>query len=293
MDPKVTVCIPTYNHEGYIAQCLESVLSQRDAPSYIISISDDCSTDKTTEILKYYKDLNPDKIILNLRTENVGMVINITENIYSCNSEYISLLEGDDFWCDEYKLKKQFEILEKDASIGFACSSQVVLFNNEQRTNKLYQIPFVFTLDYFIINNLKIFNNTKFFRRSVLPNVLPEWYYNSHLWDWLMHIFMLERGNGFYDPNPTLMYRRHEHAYISDKNVVSRMKDCLNVLPKLDRHLKNKYTKILRDTSPHYMELSVAYFRERKILYFLKYAFLYITKSNKTNLRDFVWKLRH
>jgi len=293
MLPRVSVCIPTYNHEKFIAQCLESVLSQKDAPPFIISISDDCSSDNTAEILRQYKDQYPDKILLNLRTENAGMVKNITENIYSCNSEYISLLEGDDYWCDEFKLKKQYEILEKDPSIGFVCSSQIVLDNNKQTPNVEYEKAFKFTLDAFIIRNLKVFNNTKFFRRSVLPSFLPAWYYTSHLWDWLMHIFMLEQGDGYYDPHPTLMYRRHENAYISEKNKVSRMNDCLIVLPQLDKYLKNKYTEILRDTSPHYMELSVAYYKEHNYLKFIKYAFLYITKSKNIRLRDFIWKLRH
>jgi glycosyltransferase involved in cell wall biosynthesis len=293
MLPIISVCIPTYNHEKFIAQCLESVLNQKDAPPFIISISDDCSTDKTTEILKHYKDRYPDKIQLNLRTENAGMVKNITGNIYSCNSEYIALLEGDDFWCDEYKLKNQFEILTQDKSIGFVCSSQIVLNSDRQKLNVLYDNAFSFTIDDFIYKNLKIFNNTKLFRRSVLPDILPDWYYKSHLWDWLMHIFMLERGNGYYDPSPTLMYRRHENAYISEKNTISRMSDCLIVLPLLDKYLKNKYTEILCDTSSHFMELSVAYFKERNYLSFLKYTFLCITKSKKFRLRDFIWKLRH
>ena len=289
----VSVCIPTYNHEKFIAQCLESVLSQKDAPPFTICISDDCSTDNTPNILKQYKDRYPDIIQLRLRAENAGMVKNITENIYSCNSEYIALLEGDDLWCDEYKLKNQFEILAQDKSIGFVCSSQIVLYSDSLGLNMLYDKVFSFTLDDFIIRNLKIFNNTKLFRRSVLPDLLPEWYYKSHLWDWLMHIFMLDKGKGYYDPKPTLTYRRHENAYISEKNTISRMNDCLIVLPQLDNYLKKRYTEMLRDTSPHFMELSVAHFKEHHFLSFFKYAFLYTTNSKNLRLRDFIWKLRH
>jgi glycosyltransferase involved in cell wall biosynthesis len=293
MVAKISVCIPTYNHEKFIAQCLESVLNQKDAPAFSISISDDCSTDNTPAILKKYKERYPEIINLHLRTENAGMVKNITENIYSCDSEYIALLEGDDFWCDDYKLKNQFEILSIDNSIGFVCSSQILLFMDNHVQDMPYEKAFTFTIDDFILKNLKVYNNTKIFRRSVLPDELPVWYYKSHLWDWLMHIFMLERGNGYYDPSPTLIYRRHENAYISEKNIISRMSDCLIVLPLLDKYLKNKYTEILCDTSPHFMELSVAYFKERNYLSFFKYAFLCITKSKNLRLRDFIWKLRH
>ena len=108
-----------------------------------------------------------------------------------------------------------------------------------------------------------------------------------------MHIFMLERGNGFYDPKPTLTYRRHENAFITKKNTISRMNDCLIVLPHLDIYLNKQYTEILSDTIPHIMELSVAHFKERNYLSFLKYTLRYISKSKNIQLRDFIWKLRN
>ena len=54
-DPLVSIITPTYNHENFIAQCLESVLSQ----SYVAweqIVVDDGSTDRTREIISQYKD---------------------------------------------------------------------------------------------------------------------------------------------------------------------------------------------------------------------------------------------
>ena len=44
INPKISVCIPVYNREKYIAQCIESVPAQ-DYENIEIIISDNCSTD--------------------------------------------------------------------------------------------------------------------------------------------------------------------------------------------------------------------------------------------------------
>ena len=51
-NPKVSVCIVTYNQEKYIKQCVESILNQDVDFPFEVIVGDDCSTDKTLEILK-------------------------------------------------------------------------------------------------------------------------------------------------------------------------------------------------------------------------------------------------
>jgi glycosyltransferase involved in cell wall biosynthesis len=48
--PKVSVCIPSYNHEKYIRECLASILAQT-FQDFEIIITDDCSTDETVNII--------------------------------------------------------------------------------------------------------------------------------------------------------------------------------------------------------------------------------------------------
>ncbi len=52
-NPKISVCITVYNREEYIAQCIESVISQ-DYKNIEIIISDNCSTDRSVEIIKSF-----------------------------------------------------------------------------------------------------------------------------------------------------------------------------------------------------------------------------------------------
>lgn len=111
--PLVSVCMITYNHEMYIAQAIESVLMQKTNFDYEIVIGEDCSTDRTREIVLGYKAKHPDKIKLLLQEKNVGMMQNFIDTLKACTGKYIALLEGDDYWTDPYKLQMQVDILEK------------------------------------------------------------------------------------------------------------------------------------------------------------------------------------
>uniref|UniRef100_A0A7V3E6Q4 Glycosyltransferase n=1 Tax=Ignavibacterium album TaxID=591197 RepID=A0A7V3E6Q4_9BACT len=112
METLVSVCMITYNHEKYIAQAIDSVLMQRTNFDFEIVIGEDCSTDRTREIVLEYKAKYPDKIKLLLQEKNVGMMQNFIDTFNACKGKYIALLEGDDYWTDQYKLKKQVDILE-------------------------------------------------------------------------------------------------------------------------------------------------------------------------------------
>ena len=59
---KVSVCVPTYNHEKYIAQMLEGALMQQTNFLFEIVIGDDASTDNARAIIQDYAQRFPDKI---------------------------------------------------------------------------------------------------------------------------------------------------------------------------------------------------------------------------------------
>ena len=124
---RVIVLIITYNHEMYIAQAIESVLMQETNFGYEIVIGDDCSTDRTREILIEYQKKYPDSIRLLLHKINLGANANYRKAYAECNSEYLAYLEGDDFWIDRKKLQKQFEFMEnnKDFSMCFTGAKRI------------------------------------------------------------------------------------------------------------------------------------------------------------------------
>ena len=116
--PLVSAEMITYNHELYIAQAIEGVLMQKtDFPIELI-IGEDCSTDRTHEIVLEYQKKHPDIIRVVTSEHNVGMIKNSLRTNKACRGKYIAFCESDDYWIDPYKLQKQVDFLEANADYG-------------------------------------------------------------------------------------------------------------------------------------------------------------------------------
>src|SRR6476619_5802800 len=102
----------TYNHERYIAQAVESALSQRATFPIEIVIGEDCSTDRTPEILRGLAEQHPDTIRLKLGERNIGGKANFLATIGRCRGQYVAMLEGDDYWTCADKLQRQIDALD-------------------------------------------------------------------------------------------------------------------------------------------------------------------------------------
>lgn len=118
----VSICCITYNQEKYIGEALESFLAQKADFNIEIIIHDDCSSDNTASILKMYQKKYPNKIKLILQHENQrskGKAIFREILVPTTIGKYIAFCEGDDYWDDPYKLKKQVDVLENNPECSF------------------------------------------------------------------------------------------------------------------------------------------------------------------------------
>lgn len=123
---KLTVVILTYNLEEYVEQAVESVLMQKVNFEYKIRISDDCSTDHTIEVIKKLQNKYPDKIELLLSEKNGGCLRNSNRAFTGISSEYISLLDGDDYWIGENCLQKKIDFLDSHPEYTL-CGGEVIM----------------------------------------------------------------------------------------------------------------------------------------------------------------------
>ncbi len=137
-EPLLSVLFITYNHEKYLRQSLDSVMSQKTDFDFEVVVGEDCSTDGTRDILREYKKRYPDRIRLLFRERNFGRpTLNVYCTALECRGRYVATLEGDDYWTDEYKLQKAVDFLEKNPGYsGCANPSVLVGENGEELGDK-------------------------------------------------------------------------------------------------------------------------------------------------------------
>jgi len=113
LDPEVSVLCIAYNHRPYIEECLESIVSQETSFNFEIIIHDDCSTDGTTEFLKDYEHKHSNLRVIYEKENQYSKGIKITPIlIKESRGKYLAFCECDDFYCDKYKLQKQYEAIK-------------------------------------------------------------------------------------------------------------------------------------------------------------------------------------
>ncbi|MDQ0242555.1 glycosyltransferase involved in cell wall biosynthesis [Bacillus fengqiuensis] len=128
MSIKVSVIIPVYNVEKYIAQCIESLLSQTLQECEFIFINDG-SKDKSGHIIEKYQEL--DNRISLINQENQGVSIARNLGLQLAAGEYIGFVDADD-----YIEKDMYEILYKSAKRS-DCDVVISNFKSEMEGNKV------------------------------------------------------------------------------------------------------------------------------------------------------------
>ena len=133
--PAISVIIPVYNSEKYLAECLNSIINQTFKDIEIICI-DDGSTDKSLEILNKYKEKDDRIHILTQQNEYAGAARNKGLSIATGN--YIIFLDSDDFF--------ELDMLEKMHKKIVSDNSDVVVcgyYNYDNIKNEVIDIYYM------------------------------------------------------------------------------------------------------------------------------------------------------
>lgn len=171
---KVSICCLVYNHESFLKQCLDGLVNQKTDFEYEILIHDDASTDSSANIIRAYEKKYPELVKPIYQTENqyskhIG--INKTYQYPRAKGKYLAFCEGDDYWCDEYKLQKQFDALENNEKC-YMCVHKVQLISEDGSfINKSYPKAIMhkgIVEKKFIIENLNqyLFQTSSYFVRK-------------------------------------------------------------------------------------------------------------------------------
>lgn len=124
---QVTVVIPNYNNERYIERCINSILRQSYKSACVIVV-DDCSTDNSREIIK-----NLEEKYLNIKCiyleKNAGVSNARNIGLNNVQTEYVTYIDGDDFYYNPYKLENEMALIKKysDYGIDIVAYSPIVI----------------------------------------------------------------------------------------------------------------------------------------------------------------------
>lgn len=118
--PLISVCVPVFNGEQYVRQCIESILSQSER-DFEVLISDNCSTDRTLDICSEFSDR---RIRILKSDRNVGSIENFNKCIRNASGELFMLLPVDDL-LGEGCLERLSCAFIENPSVGIAFASSI------------------------------------------------------------------------------------------------------------------------------------------------------------------------
>lgn len=124
----VSIIMPSYNTDKFIAKSINSVLNQT-YKNWELIIVDDCSTDKTDEVV--YSFLQDSRIHYFKNDKNSGAAVTRNRAIREAKGKYIAFLDSDDLW-DPNKLEKQIAFMQKNnIHFCYCCYEEIDEQNNK------------------------------------------------------------------------------------------------------------------------------------------------------------------
>lgn len=109
----LTILIPTFNKEEYITQTLDSIFMQNTSYAFKVIICDDCSTDKTLQVVKSYQKKYSNIEIITSEINN-KLYKNILRGYQKIDTEYFCVLDPDDYWIVDDKIQTAIDFLNNN-----------------------------------------------------------------------------------------------------------------------------------------------------------------------------------
>jgi glycosyltransferase involved in cell wall biosynthesis len=173
--PLVTFALFAYNQERFIRAAVEGAFAQTYQPLEII-LSDDCSTDRTFEIMQQMAAAyqGPHRILVRRNDKNRGLAGHINIVVGEASGELIAWAAGDDVSLRE-RVSLLAEPLIRDAGVIASHSPVIEIdLNGEQLRERPYAVGIdTMMLDSFIEGEMQIISQTQLFRKAVFDRFGP------------------------------------------------------------------------------------------------------------------------
>lgn len=234
-----------YNQEPYIKEAVESIIVQEIPVDFEIVVADDCSTDRTTEIIEQTFSQHQRSYIRIDAKHNLGISKNYKRGFAACRGEYIAVIEGDDYWDDPMRLKKHIEFLDNNPNCVLSFNRIKIYYQDKdllitQSWNHPDNVEFI-TPNMMARKN-RIGNlSACVFRTSALQKLRPD-IYDLGIADWMLGMALGEYGGLAKLKEPTSVYRVHDKGKWSGRSKKDKFSRLINTtIPKYDKFLDYQY----------------------------------------------------
>lgn len=253
--PLVGVKVITYNHEQFIADCLEGILKQRTTFPVKIYIHDDASTDQTKAILGTYEQKYPTLVQVYYQPENTYYSKNKREKRAPFDNliqgKYIALCEGDDYWTDPLKLQKQVDFLERNPDFSFSFHFVDKLTDSGITPEVIPDAPEIIDVRDVILMKSEvariIIRTCSVLHRTQFQH-FPDWVRGSSNLDYALFLHLAASGKGYCIKQVMSVYRIHPQGAYSGIMLNKDLRQLalvylnnIQMLTKFNKHLKYQH----------------------------------------------------
>lgn len=197
--PSIDIILCCYNQEQYIGQALDSILNQKIDADIRVIIADDHSTDKTLNIIRDTEKRSVFPFVYLESPHNLGHQANYKRAFRACSADYIAILEGDDWWSENWHLSQHVKFLRSHPWFSMSFNQITTYFQNLGQYHVMTW-PFGKTshikvkLKHQISWGNQIGNLSSCVFRTKYIHALPDEFYSLNFADWELGIMMALEG---------------------------------------------------------------------------------------------------
>nr|WP_294567210.1 glycosyltransferase [uncultured Rhodopila sp.] len=229
---RLTVLLVTYNHEAYIRQAVENMLAQKLHEQYEVVVADDHSTDNTRKIIEEIFAATPAAPPVRYldHTVNRGITENYRRSFSACRTDYVAVLEGDDFWIHPGKLAAQMAFLDEHLECAAVSANYFVYDEKSCRytARTVINSEFSYVDSRSLINDNLIGNFSTCMYRLAALRAIPDRLYLWTTYDWGVNICIARNALIGFIHTPFSVYRVHEngswHSLSHDERIAVQLK---------------------------------------------------------------------